>query len=151
MEHRIQIEDMQYIYDQLGDALENHGKDDHEGVRLALVDLQHQVRSLLGAMERAAEAAKTVEEKSTWDQSQYDYALRIEDKWGERDPGSVRCEGVLYYDELSGPGGAHFFLFRETETTEEDIRKAKNRLRGSRDVTGFTIIDARYLYGRKEK
>lgn len=47
-------------------------------------------------------------------------------------------EGVVYDYDLT-PNGAKFILLRTPETTNEDIRRAKARLRSERDVVGFTF------------
>ena len=53
--------------------------------------------------------------------------------------GNVTKSGVVYHDELSGPGGAHFTLYKEPGTTPEMIADAKVQLKNERDVTGFGV------------
>jgi hypothetical protein len=48
---------------------------------------------------------------------------------------------MLYSEELAGPGGMVFYLFKEEHHTKEDIDKAKDYLRRNRDVVGIYIID----------
>lgn len=49
---------------------------------------------------------------------------------------------VLFWSELSGIDGAHYFLIREPRHTDADIAAAMESCRWSFDVTGFTVIEA---------
>ncbi len=50
--------------------------------------------------------------------------------------GQVTQSGVVYDEELSGPGGMSFVLLREAATTDEMLHKAIQELRSNRDVVG---------------
>jgi hypothetical protein len=48
---------------------------------------------------------------------------------------------MLYSEELAGPNGMAFFLYKEDFHTKEDIDKAKAYLRRNRDVVKIYILD----------
>lgn len=57
--------------------------------------------------------------------------------------------GIEYSWELAGSQGAAFILYPASEHSHDDIQKAKNELRDSRDVVSIRIaseqdLDARY-------
>jgi hypothetical protein len=49
-------------------------------------------------------------------------------------------QGIRYYWQLSGPGGAWFLLFPEPHHSTEQAKQARNHLRNSRDVTGMRTV-----------
>ena len=51
----------------------------------------------------------------------------------------VTKNGYPYSYELSGPNGAHYFIFIDGETTKEEIKEIKRELKQRFDVTGFTV------------
>lgn len=50
--------------------------------------------------------------------------------------GQVTRSGVVYDEELAGPGGMSFVLLREAGTTDEMLEQAVKELRSNRDVVG---------------
>lgn len=46
---------------------------------------------------------------------------------------------MFFSEELAGPGGMNFTLFREPGHTDEDEKEAKDYLRGSRDVVKLFV------------
>jgi hypothetical protein len=56
----------------------------------------------------------------------------------------VTPSGVVFAWELAGSSGASFELFREAHHTDEDIQRAKDHLRASRDVVriGVTSVSS---------
>lgn len=48
----------------------------------------------------------------------------------------VTKSGVVYDEELAGPGGMSFVLLREPDTTDEMLEDAVRQLRSDRDVVG---------------
>jgi hypothetical protein len=59
-----------------------------------------------------------------------------------RAAGDVTPNGIVFDWGLAGPGGAWFYLIREPQHTDADIKAAKAHLRATRDVVGITIAHA---------
>ena len=74
------------------------------------------------------------------DKGNYEYALKYDE----------RALGVLYSWELAGAGGARFLLFKEPGVSPEDIRKAKNELRRTRDVVGLSVVNVKEEWQEQE-
>lgn len=53
--------------------------------------------------------------------------------------GFISPQGIVYYEELSGPNGMDFFLFPSQKHTQKDVADTKRWLRSNRDVTGIII------------
>jgi hypothetical protein len=53
--------------------------------------------------------------------------------------GSVTRNGIVFHDELAGPGGASFELFREPQHTDADLAVAEAQLRHDRDVVNIFV------------
>jgi len=60
-------------------------------------------------------------------------------------------EGVPYEWWLSGPGGARFNLVKLPGTTEEQIKKAKHRLKTDRDVMSISVLRIKELIEDQRK
>jgi len=54
--------------------------------------------------------------------------------------GSILPAGVVFDEWLEGPDGAGFRLFRESHHTDDDIKRAKDRLRRDRDVVRIEVV-----------
>lgn len=54
--------------------------------------------------------------------------------------GLVTKSGVVYDEELAGPGGMSFVLLREPDTTDEMLEDAVRQLRSDRDVVGSVKV-----------
>lgn len=81
------------------------------------------------------------------DEAVYETAQRALDFYGP-----VPGTNVAYDDALADSNGAHFWLFREPETTDDELRRAMRRLREDRDVVGpIRIIDLKRALLRKAK
>jgi hypothetical protein len=48
---------------------------------------------------------------------------------------------MLYREDLAGPGGCAYQLFKESHHTDEDIKKAKAWLHYHHDVVKITIVN----------
>jgi len=56
-----------------------------------------------------------------------------------------RVEGVPFEWGLSGPDGAWFNLVKLPDTTEDQIKRAKHRLRTDRDVVSISVLRIKEL------
>lgn len=56
--------------------------------------------------------------------------------------GQVTQSGVVYDEELAGPGGMSFVLLREPHTTDDMLKAAARQLRLDRDVVGSIKVAA---------
>jgi hypothetical protein len=54
--------------------------------------------------------------------------------------GQVTKSGVVYDEELAGPGGMSFVLLREPDTTDQMLQEAVAQLRNDRDVVGSVKV-----------
>lgn len=54
----------------------------------------------------------------------------------------VTRSGVVYDEELAGPGGMSFVLLREPDTTDQMLHDAVEQLRRDRDVVGRVKVTA---------
>lgn len=54
----------------------------------------------------------------------------------------VTRSGVVYDEELAGPGGMSFVLLREPHTTDDMLKAAARQLRLDRDVVGSIKVAA---------
>ncbi len=63
--------------------------------------------------------------------------------------GCVTRSGVVYDEELAGPGGMSFVLLPESHTTPEMLQAAVAQLRADRDVVG-TIKLGRVNFEEKQ-
>lgn len=52
--------------------------------------------------------------------------------------GNVTKNGVVFFDELAGPGGIWALLIKEQKHTDKDISDAIRWLRGQRDVVSWS-------------
>jgi len=68
-----------------------------------------------------------------------------------RQNGQVTRSGVVYDEELAGPGGMSFVLLREPDTTDEMLQAAVNQLRTDRDVVGQIKVTAVILPHEHER
>ncbi len=66
-----------------------------------------------------------------------------------RKNGQVTRSGVVYDEELAGPGGMSFVLLQEPDTTDAMLAAAVHQLRSDRDVVG-SIKVASVLAGEIE-
>lgn len=49
-------------------------------------------------------------------------------------------QGVPYFWELAGPGGAYFILFFDKDATREQVEEAKSYLRNNQDVVDLDVM-----------
>jgi hypothetical protein len=47
---------------------------------------------------------------------------------------------VLFNSDVTGPQGAHYYLFREAQHSDEDIKIAKRYIRNNFDAVSIHII-----------
>lgn len=70
----------------------------------------------------------------------YRWRYRKAKEWERKWPGEAKAHNVYFTDDLAGPDGAAFTLFREADHTDKDIEKACRYLRVSRDVVAIYIV-----------
>lgn len=65
--------------------------------------------------------------------TEVDYNFHESEEWNTQ-------RMVLFNSELTGPKGAHYYLFQEPKHTKEDVDNAKQYIRANFDPVSITVI-----------